>query len=544
MRIFLSILLLAACSPEQPALAPTPMDQVPEVSYDADAILRDFADEGAFFTSPILDAPLGATRVGVLGVLRDAEGVVPALEARGDGGAWIPLEITWREGDQFVAVADLGLNATAAQIRVRAEDRDRIGLITHNAVVPVVREPDEEILDDDIGASRQALRADIAALGVIPRETWGARSASCSDDGTAKYRFAIHHTVTPSDGDPASRLRGIQNYHMDSNGWCDVGYHFLVSLDGRTWEGRPIQDLGAHVGGHNSGNIGVSFIGCFHTSSCGSYPPNVPPDTMVNAGAELVAGLGGIFGISPNGSTVLGHRDHPGATTSCPGDHLHARLGDIRNGTVAPPGFAAQYVAQSFPLARDPFELAPGQIVDGFLEMRNVGGQPWTPGQTFLGTTEPRDVASPIASPTWISPGRAATIDRVVNPGETGRFNFSVRGPGAPGDYPQYFNLVQEGVAWFSDTGHGGPPDNQIQIRVTVVPGVPPVDAGPPPMIDAGMIDPGSDAGLDDGGVVFGDGGDRMMLDGGCGCRASDDRSAPVWLIALGLALFVRRRAR
>ena len=128
--------------------------------------------------------------------------------------------------------------------------------------------------------------------------------------------------------------------------------------------------------------------------------------------------------------------------------------------------WSAQWVSQSFPLARDPFELAPGEEVAGNIVLRNTGTQNWTPGMTFLGTTEPRDVASPIAASDWPSPNRAATVDRVVAPGEMGTFAFSVRGPDTPGDYPQFFNLVQETVAWF-----GMPGDDQLQVRVTVVAG-------------------------------------------------------------------------
>nr|MDQ3034807.1 MopE-related protein [Myxococcota bacterium] len=126
--------------------------------------------------------------------------------------------------------------------------------------------------------------------------------------------------------------------------------------------------------------------------------------------------------------------------------------------------WGAQYVMQTFPLARDPFPLEAGSTFTGYLEMRNTGAQAWRPGEVFLGTTEPRDVASPLAGPDWISPNRAATIDRVVAPGESGRFEFTVRAPDAAGEHSQFFNLVREGVSWFSESG--GPADGVIQIRV------------------------------------------------------------------------------
>lgn len=213
---------------------------------------------------------------------------------------------------------------------------------------------------------------------------------------------------------------------------------------------------------------------------------------------------------------------------------------------MRPVDFAAEYVMQTFPLARDPYALNAGTEDEGYLEMRNVGAATWRPGETFLGTTEPRDGASAIAASDWVGPGRAATIDRDVPPGESGRFVFRVRAPDAPGDYAQYFNLVQEGVAWFGDPGQGGPPDNQIQIRVTSMAW----DAGPMPEADAGTPEiPMGDASV----VTTVDAGpmdrDRGMtpVDDGCGCsvpgRGGDPSPGLATLFLLAGALALRRRA-
>lgn len=155
--------------------------------------------------------------------------------------------------------------------------------------------------------------------------------------------------------------------------------------------------------------------------------------------------------------------------------------------------WAAQYVEQTFPLARDPFVLETGAIASGYLEMRNVGTRTWRPDEVFLGTTEPRDTTSAIAAPSWLSPSRPGTIDREVPPGQTGRFVFDVRAPAAAGDYPQFFNLVRDGVAWFTMPG-----DAVIQIRIQSV-GVG-VDPGPVVVdLDA------SGVGRADAGVALGD---------------------------------------
>lgn len=50
---------------------------------------------------------------------------------------------------------------------------------------------------------------------------------------------------------------------MDSNGWSDIGYSFLIGGDGNIYEGRGWNVLGAHTQGYNSVGYGVCFIGSF-----------------------------------------------------------------------------------------------------------------------------------------------------------------------------------------------------------------------------------------------------------------------------------------
>src|SRR5205807_3938505 len=132
------------------------------------------------------------------------------------------------------------------------------------------------------------------------------------------------------------------------------------------------------------------------------------------------------------------------------------------------------------------------------LVMKNSGGKTWD-SSTKLGTTMPRDRASIFAGSDWVAPNRAAAISGTVAPNADGTFAFSFHGPtGAacvPGTYHEFFGVVQEGVAWFSDNGQGGPPDNQIEALVELVPG------------DPGAADlggGGTSGGGDDGGTIAG----------------------------------------
>jgi len=206
-----------------------------------------------------------------------------------------------------------------------------------------------------------------------------------------------------------------------------------------------------------SGRNGVPTTGITNRAQAIAWMNGVRPDNArMDQWAEFITKYyNGCVSCSDYSNRFARYRDH--ATD------IYAEMG--ASFWVVNDDWSASFVDQSFPFARDPFEVPAGTEVAGYIELRNEGAQTWTPGATFLGTTEPRDGASPIAASDWVSDHRAATVDATTAPGEVGRFSFNVRAPETTGDYPQFFNLVQESVAWFST-----PADDQLQIRVTSVP--------------------------------------------------------------------------
>lgn len=289
--------------------------------------------EGEWYVSPHLDAEEGATRVGAFLTLTEP-GAMPRLEAQlhvlGDPmGDWVALGEDFAEEEVYVALADLPTYGDGARLRVHEDDAARILQLQWSAVVPEDATGEEEDLGDgEVGGRRDALRADLAGIGIITREEWGARRTRCTSRNSTKNRVAIHHTVTPS-SDPGRQVRGAQAYHMGTRGWCDIGYHFLVSSSGHVYEGRPVDLLGAHVGGHNTGNVGIAFVGCHHSSGCRDWGPARPTLASVNAAGRLLGRLSEIYGISIGRSRVMGHRQHSGSSTSCPGQFLLERIPDI-----------------------------------------------------------------------------------------------------------------------------------------------------------------------------------------------------------------------
>ncbi len=69
----------------------------------------------------------------------------------------------------------------------------------------------------------------------------------------------LHYSATPEN--KPFDVRDIYDWHVNGNGWSDVGYHYVIKLDGTIQEGRPISRIGAHCKGHNRGTVGICYIG-------------------------------------------------------------------------------------------------------------------------------------------------------------------------------------------------------------------------------------------------------------------------------------------
>jgi hypothetical protein len=317
--------------------------EVPSALASGESIRAEFELRDGFYLSPALLAPETATRVGLM-IDLTAEGIGKPLhlEARGIddkgvAGAWLPVEYTWREDVLLVGRADLDVTASAVEVRVPEAEVFALEAMKWEAIE---LEIDESVMqppasEEDSGIAQQdfALSTALSSIGVKPKSAWGARASSGCSSNSTKTKMAVHHTVTPPtlNGSYEARLRQIQAYHMDSRGYCDIGYHFLVTRDGRLWEGRPLSYLGAHVGSYNTGNIGISFVGCFHPSGCSNMGGTTPPQAMIDAGGKLIKKLSSIYGIARNSTYVKGHRSYPDQGTSCPGDYLNAKLPTLRS---------------------------------------------------------------------------------------------------------------------------------------------------------------------------------------------------------------------
>lgn len=118
-------------------------------------------------------------------------------------------------------------------------------------------------------------------------------------------KIVIHCADTPKG--KYFDVNDIRKWHTQERGWSDVGYHYIVLLDGTIQKGREDRVTGAHVGGHNSDTIGVCYIGGGNGE-----------DTRTNKQMASLVYLVGYLKRIYKGSEVWGHRDFKGVTKKCP----------------------------------------------------------------------------------------------------------------------------------------------------------------------------------------------------------------------------------
>ena len=127
-------------------------------------------------------------------------------------------------------------------------------------------------------------------------------------------RIIIHCSATPEGKDYT--VDQIRDWHVNGNGWNDIGYHFVIDRYGVIHKGRPIEKAGSHTKGHNADSIGICLIGGCVAETNPNWK-NTPKDTrtpaqrvaLINLVKELKATYGQHI-------TVHGHNEF--AAKACP----------------------------------------------------------------------------------------------------------------------------------------------------------------------------------------------------------------------------------
>ena len=131
-------------------------------------------------------------------------------------------------------------------------------------------------------------------------------------------KIILHCSATREGKDfSADTIRG---WHVNGRGWSDIGYHWVIRLDGSIEVGRPLEKSGAHTKGHNKDSVGVCYIG-------GCDADGKPKDTMnpeqEKAWRMIVLSLRTLYG----DLTIHGHNEF--ANKACPSFTVKEKFADM-----------------------------------------------------------------------------------------------------------------------------------------------------------------------------------------------------------------------
>ena len=108
----------------------------------------------------------------------------------------------------------------------------------------------------------------------------------------------------------------IRKWHVEGRGWKDIGYHYVIYLDGTIHEGRPVEQSGAHTKGLNRNSIGICYIGGVSNikDKRGKFPAK---DTRTPEQKEsLLLLLKTLKKMHPN-ATIHGHNEFSAKACPC-----------------------------------------------------------------------------------------------------------------------------------------------------------------------------------------------------------------------------------
>ncbi len=178
-------------------------------------------------------------------------------------------------------------------------------------------------------------RSECNAPAVVLRGDW-CPNGRCPENPNASGHLVshiiIHHSAgTNNANDWAAIVRAIWNGHVNTNGWSDIGYNWLIDPNGVLYEGRGADIRGAHFCGKNTGTEGVCIIGNFQ---------NRPPtEAALSTLSQFLAWRTEALAIDPLGLNyhtssrqvlfnIAGHQD--GCATACPGQQFYPMLDEVR----------------------------------------------------------------------------------------------------------------------------------------------------------------------------------------------------------------------
>lgn len=122
-------------------------------------------------------------------------------------------------------------------------------------------------------------------------------------------KLIIHCSATPEGKDVKTET--IRSWHVNDNHWKDIGYHYVIELDGSVHKGREESVIGAHCSGQNANSIGICYVGGV-AKDC-----KTPKDTRTEAQKQSLAKLLKELKQKYPKATIHGHSEYTNKACPC-----------------------------------------------------------------------------------------------------------------------------------------------------------------------------------------------------------------------------------
>lgn len=325
---------------------------IPSAGARAASARRDAHGHAAprFITAPV-EAQHEFDLVGIAGEMRPVE--IRVKEPDGSWSEWVETH-----GGDPVYVG----GATEAQVRAAFRPSGDLHFVNVSGTAGGFAERALNDFRESVNTAFISAASSFVASAASPkpkivsRAKWGAdlEEGGCAPRGPAEYgevrAGVIHHTVnanTYSKAEGPGIVLGICRFHVNGNGWNDIGYQALVDRYGRLYTGRAgglgAAVVGAQAMGFNAQTTAIASIGTHETVKLNrkarasvirylAWKLGLHNAVPATASVELTS-AGGSASRYPAGKKiypyrVIGHRDL--GLTECPGNKLYAQIQGIR----------------------------------------------------------------------------------------------------------------------------------------------------------------------------------------------------------------------
>ncbi len=241
-------------------------------------------------------------------------------------------------------------------------------------------------------------------------------------------QYVVIHTVQGS-------YLGALNWFANSASRVSCHYT-LRSADGEVAQSVLEKNIGWHAGNwwYNCRSVGIEHEGWVDDPRWYTTP-------MYLSSADLTRYLIRKYGLSVSRSSVIGHVEVPNQSHYDPGVHWNwdRYMFLVR-------------CSAKVESVQAPTTLIPGERSEVVIRFRNDGFNTWPAageGSVSLGTQDPQDRVSSLATPDWPAPNRPARVDRLVWLDESFEARFPIRAPKTPGTYRESFQLLRDEIDGF-----------------------------------------------------------------------------------------------